>query len=384
VQISAFVSEAASLYAISELLPSHVTDEFVQEWVALESRALEPNVYLSPHFSLPAIKHLAPELKPSIIAIYSRQLDRSRLVGLAIVVLCPPRRDFPFKHLMCFESIHSFLSGILLDRDVAVPAANKFFEYLLKPGAPWHGLRINNWRGSGVQGDVMHAAAKSHGVKWCQAQSFNRAVLEPASVNETAYQTSYTAAGGKDMDRRVRRLRELGEVSTRVLRGSQVTDDTVACFLALEDREWARQTKTSLIAAGHETFFKDLCRPMIDESRVFVSEILINGRPVASTFNFIAGNYGFAFKIGWDQSLAKMSPGIINELWFMRDASTSCNELRQIDSGASAGSFIEKIWPGRTTISSGIFITSSRANWVTRGLEVARKARSKIQRLRGK
>ena len=151
-----------------------------------------------------------------------------------------------------------------------------------------------------------------------------------------------------------------------------MTDGTIDSFLTLEDRDWAREQKTSLLAAGHDTFLRQVCEPLRDASRIFVSELLLNGTPIASAINFTAGNNGFAFKIGWDQKLAKVSPGIVNELHFMRNVGQSCANLAQIDSGASAGSFIDKIWPDRTTISSGIFVTSCRGRWMARAIELAR------------
>lgn len=375
---TAFVNEKGISLETRELDPLNLPEGFAQEWISLESRCLEPNIYLSPHFCLPAMKELTPDLKPIAIAIYTRQAITPVLIGLAIVVICPPRRDFPLPHLMCFESMHSYLSGLLLDRTHASSAAASIFKYLKKPKAPWHGLRVNNWFSSGVQGKLMKSEAQKAAVLWHEMQSYERACIFPSDSNEIAYQASYKAAGGKDMDRRIRRLKELGDLQFRVLRGADITQQTIESFLMLEDREWTREAKTSLLAVGHDTFLREVCKPLMRESRVFVSEILINNQPVASSLNFIAGDHGFAFKIGWDQALAKMSPGIINELWFMRDIRSICSDLQQIDSGASSGSFIEKIWPNRKTISSGIFITTSRGRVAVNMISYAKKIKAKL------
>ena len=46
--------------------PEELDARELQAWTGLESRAAEPNVYLSPHFVLPALRHLDASLRPVI------------------------------------------------------------------------------------------------------------------------------------------------------------------------------------------------------------------------------------------------------------------------------------------------------------------------------
>ena len=370
-----------STYKVLELDATRLTQAFIQDWLDLESHALEQNIYLSYYFAMPAIKELSKHEKPIFIAIYNTTVITSKLVGLAIVVDKPGCTDFPLRHIACYESIHSYLSGILLDRASSEEAAKAFFSYLADSKRPWHGLRINHWCSDSIQGMLMQNAAFECGIRWSKLHSFERAYIEPKLSGEQSYLLSHTAAGGKDIDRRIRRLNELGNLKHRVLRGPDVTQNTIEKFIQLEDRDWTRQAKTSLLATGHVSFFRQVCEPLISKSRIFVSEILIDEQPIASAFNFIAGDYGFAFKIGWDQRLSKMSPGIINELWFMRDINTVCGDLKQIDSGASAGSFIEKIWPSRRTISTGFFVTSIQGRAALSAIGYAKSIRNNFKNL---
>ncbi|MFM2406676.1 MAG: hypothetical protein RL223_4556, partial [Pseudomonadota bacterium] len=55
----------------------------------------------------------------------------------------------------------------------------------------------------------------------------------------------------------------------------------------------------------------------------------------------------FAFKVGWDPELRKFGPGMLNEIEFIRQGRERCPNLTMFESGASADSFISKLWPGR-------------------------------------
>jgi CelD/BcsL family acetyltransferase involved in cellulose biosynthesis len=88
------------------------------------------------------------------------------------------------------------------------------------------------------------------------------------------------------------------------------------------------------------------------EGRALFTELTFDGRAIASTCNFTAGNVGFAFKIGWDPEFKAFSPGLLNEVEFMRRAGTEFPDLTYFDSGASADSFINNLWLERQNLPS--------------------------------
>jgi len=362
--------------------PRKLSLEFEHEWAALELRALEPNIYLSPHFVLAALQHLDAEQKPLILALFGHYSGKKTLLAVCLFSLSPARKNFPLTHLVAYKSAHSYIGGMLIDAQFAEQTLTALFEYLTQPGASWHGIRFDDMIGKGPTAQMCMRIAAISGVSWHLIYSYERAVLCPTNLTDAAVKASVDAAGGKDIARRVRRLKEVGEFKARTLWGKEITDEAIENFLALEDRQWTRESGTSLLASGDGPFFRQLCQALRDESRIFIYELTINGAPIASAVNFISVSQGFAFKIGWEQKYAKMSPGIINELEFMRDIASNQRGLSQIDSGATAGSFIEKIWPNRTTIASGIFVTSRRGKLAMQFIEFARLVKNKLHKYR--
>jgi hypothetical protein len=358
-----------------------ISASFIEQWRTLEARSIESNAYLSPHFVLPAIEHLGSSDQVRLIAIYKKRKHRSKLVGLGVFNLTPPNRRFPLTHLSSFQSDHSYLGGLLVDRLDAGITVQTFLDYVTRPDAPWHGVEFRDWNTSGPVYALMQDATMFAQASWHPYSAFQRAVLRPAQCGDKAYSTALANCSGKDWRRKTHRMIESGEMRWRFLQGNDCTEEAVSRFLALEDRGWARDAGSSLLAAGQEDFFRELCAGFMKDHHLFFTELLVDGEVVASTCNFISGDTGFAFKIGWDQAFAKLKPGIANELGLVRNAHNTCAGLGYIDSGTTEGSFIEPLWPERATIATGILATSASGRVAADLWDFLRDQKAKVRRL---
>ena len=105
------------------LLPNTQVDEaFVADWLDLEARAVEGDVFLSPHFILPALKHLDSRKRLLMLAIYRSDPDGDCLIGLGTFIARPPVARFPLPHLDAYREPpyvldrHAFGSGLSMAR----------------------------------------------------------------------------------------------------------------------------------------------------------------------------------------------------------------------------------------------------------------------------
>ncbi|MBE0602785.1 MAG: GNAT family N-acetyltransferase, partial [Deltaproteobacteria bacterium] len=131
---------------------------------------------------------------------------------------------------------------------------------------------------------------------------------------------------------------------------------------------------------SHEAFFREAADCFREKGRLFFTELSVDGAVVASTSNFISGDAGFAFKIGWRPEFAKLSPGMLNEVECIRNAPERFGNLAFIDSGAEEGSFIDQLWTGRRGLSSGFFGTTPLGK---NALSVVDRVRTLKRRLAG-
>jgi hypothetical protein len=85
--------------------------------------------------------------------------------------------------------------------------------------------------------------------------------------------------------------------------------------------------------------------------------LFLNGRPIALKCNLLAGDGSFAFKIAYDETLARYSPGVLLEL-FNIDYLHCRSEIRWMDSCAVPGHpMIERLWLDRRIIQDTLLST---------------------------
>lgn len=346
-------------------------------WESLEERALESNAYLSPHFVIPAIRYLSrsKELGETMI-VYIEKVGTgtTKMVGAGVFIRSSGTWKFPIPHLLAYRSPHSYLSGVLLDQDDAEGAIRAFFRFFCEKAAPWHGVRFT-WRlAEGPQAALIARVAEEIGVPWYENATFPRAILVPSEGGEVYIKARFSSHRHKTLSQRMRRLENKGEVSWRCLFGADVTSKTIDRFLEIEHSGWKGSEGTSLTSrSSHEMFFREIVDGFRKRERIFFTELLLDGVAIASTSNLISGGAGFAFKIGWHADYSKESPGVLNEVEYIRRAPVLCGNLAYIDSGADGGSFIDALWTGRRIITSGTFGTTSIGKMVLEGVGLIRK-----------
>ncbi len=352
-------------------------EETISRWALLEERALESNAYLSPRFVIPAVRHLAgPKETPEILFLFVERANGGvdGLSGAGVFQRSTGTPSLPFPHLKAFLSPHSFLSGLLIDRNEAEAVARAFFRFFCRKEEPWHGVEFPCGTSEGSQARLIAAAAEECGATWHESSATRRAIFVPGDGGEKYLQEHVSSRRAKILRQVRRRLEEQGEVRWRALFGSGIGSDSVNRFLELEHMGWKGEQGTSLLARpSHEAFFREMVEAFRVNERLFFTELSLEDRVIASTVNMISGGAGFAFKIGWHADYSKLSPGMLNEVEFIRRAPALCGGLSYIDSGAEEGSFIDHLWCERRGLSSGIFATSSSGRRILRGVEYMRR-----------
>jgi len=356
---------------------------FVKQWTELESRALEANAYLSPHFVLPAAQHLDPNVPIFALAIERQGGDnsgQSQLAGIGIFRSVPASKDFPLPHLVAYRSRHSFLSGLLLDRACASEAFHALLDHFRAEHRRWHGFVFQGTWGDGPTWDLMQAATKSRGMASHPWNDRRRAVLSPGTDRATA--EAMIADQVRANVRRAKRLNQMGVVTWSLLRPGGIPEPTTEAFLSLEHEGWKGEDKSSLRSnPSDEAFFRAIVSKFGGDGRAIFSELLLDGRTISSTSNFVSGRSAFAFKIGWSPEFAKASPGVQNELALLR-AVYSHEDLGDLDfwdSGATEGSYVDKLWPSRRSIVSLAVATTRLGRVALRALGTARTLRRRYR-----
>jgi hypothetical protein len=357
-------------------------------WEALEDRALEPNAYFSPSFVLPALRNLCSETdEDSTVFVFAGRFNPGayELLGAGFFVKSSGGIRFPLPHLQAFSSIHSFMSGFLLDRNEGEAAIRAIFNFFRRNNDRWHGLDLTWMPAEGVQAELVLRVAHECGCFWYERARTRRAMFLPKEGGETYLQAHLSARRLKRTRQAWRRLEGKGKVEWRTLFGSEINVSNVESFLDLEHKGWKGEEGTSLRSTlSHETFFRELMNGFRRKEQLFFTELMLDGKVIASTCNLVSGGAGFAFKIGWDPEYADISPGFLNEVAFVREVNGPCRDLSYIDSGAEDGSFIEQLWSGHRTLMCGTFAISNAGKIALLLYDCLRRCKVRLQTLREK
>jgi CelD/BcsL family acetyltransferase involved in cellulose biosynthesis len=374
---------AGGLYQGRSLRLAELDDETLRLWASLEDRVLEPNAFLSPRFVIPALRHLeSPRAaaRARLVFVERRGAGRAEMVAAGVFVPVLSGRRFPLPHLKAYRSPHSYLTGILLDREFAEPAATTLFALLRRQ--PWtgHGVEFEDWPADAPARLVVVAAARCH-AEWWESWRSHRAILVPVAAGDAYLAARLSRSRAKSLRRSRRRLEKVGRVDWRCLKGHEVDKRCIETFLRLEHGGWkARRGSSLLSSAQHATFFRDMTDGFGAEGRLFFTELLVDGNVIASTSHFVSGGVGFSFKIGWDTRYAGMTPGYLSEVELVRQAPLHCADLKFIDSGTSPGSFIEELWGDRRPLAAGVFATTALGRLVARAMGGLRGVRDRAWR----
>ncbi|WP_338415517.1 GNAT family N-acetyltransferase [uncultured Sphaerotilus sp.] len=357
--------------------PTELTDKDRQAWAALEARAAEPNAFMSPHFVLPALAHLDAGTSAVLMWIERAAGGLKQLAAVGVFRRCVASRVFPWPHLSAYQSEHTYLGGLLVDGESVRPVVESIREFLARPGCFWKGLELPKVDTSGPLAEVVQQLSQQNQLPAQLLGPQERSMLTVAHCGEDLLRESL---GKKlnEINRCMRRLAEQGEVRWHCLR-KDIPEASIEDFLRLEHLGWKGESGTSMRATpSGEAFFRDMVARFDRDGRALFTELRVDGRAVASTCNFVSGAMGFAFKVGWDPELRKLGPGMLNEVEFIRQIRTHCPELVSFDSGASADSFINRLWPDRRSLGL-LLMPSSRlascALTVTQRLRDSRQAR---------
>ena len=329
-------------------------------WRALESRALEPNAYLSARFVLPALRWLPTTHPVWAISVHDSAAHGADLRGLGLFQPRAPRPLFPLPHAQVYTSPHSFLGGVLLDAGMAHAALQTMLEALSRHT---NGLRLSHIPSAGATARLVQEVVSERGDSWHEEEWISRACIVPSAGWANRWRQHLPAPRLQGYERQWRKLAESGEVSWHYLRGDQVQDRTVDRFIELEHAGWKGEQGTSLRSdPRHDGFFHEMTRAFRDDGDLFFTELRLSSDVIASSCNLVSGHNGFAFKVCFDPRYARRSPGILNELGFLKGLEAPVDHFRFIDSGSEPGSFIEQLWPDRIHLLSGSIALGSLAS----------------------
>lgn len=364
-QLAAIMRDVSERIRVREITISEVDSRLVSDWCDLEKRTLEPNPFLSPHFILPAVRHLTPNDEVSLLLFETYADGRNHLVGLGVFQQSNGTRIAPFPHMCSYIAPGStFLSNLLIDQLWARQVVHAFFEFANSQRGIWNCLEfIQRTQNSPMDRLLVDVAAEAD-FEWL-GWSFDRPVFHPDQISAEQLEQSLSKNRRKKIRRNRRQLQSQGRLSFHVIRNGLNSDLHTDTFLKLEHCGWKGEQGSSLQSQDNtRAFFREMVDGFSQQQRMIFTELRLDDVPIGSTSNFVAGGAGFAFRSGWDTDYRDSSPGVQQEIELARSASRELADLEYFDSGSDMDSWMETLWPSSRKITSGAFVSTAAARLI--------------------
>ncbi len=346
-------------YVVIQLSKSEELDPFLQHWSELSARCADPNAYYSPWFFLPAAKHLpeAPDWRILLIWRVNRGAGN-------VPVLCgffPLTQHFRWRTgrvWSLWAHPYCFLTSPLIEKGHEANVWESVLRYVKQQHPRVAAIECPLLAGEGA---LYHGAVQA--LRDCLSTTFVadlylRATTPYIADTDELLKTSIAGHHLREMRRLRRKLESQGQLEYRSLTSLRGVETWIDWFLELEAAGWKSQEGTAIRQREEDTrFFREMIQRGLELNEVVIEGLFLNGSPIALKVTLISPPAAFAFKIAFDETLGKFSPGIQLELESMQRFGQQ-SEVTWADSCAAPGHpMIDRIWSERRVIQHLIIST---------------------------
>lgn len=356
-------------------------------WQVLVEHVLEPNIYYEPCALLPAVEAFGAEVDLHFAFLYApdplRPQGEKILCGLFPLERLRSYKGLPLATFRLWKHDHSYLCTPLLRDEHAGETLAAFFDWLESNASPCRLMTFRGIAGDGAFRKLLLEELNKRGNLSFHDEWYNRALLKPRST-EPSYVDGISGRHQKELRRKLNRLADEGIVEFAVLEAGGDVDTWIADFLRLEAGGWKGQEGSAF--ASSETakkFFEGAVKRAHERGQLMMLALRLDGQPLAMKCNFLSGRGSFAFKIAFDESFARYSPGVLLELENMRQIA-EMPDVEWMDSCAASEHFmINRLWTNRRLIETIVVSTGKRpADFVISALPLLRWLKRKLRRRR--
>jgi Acetyltransferase (GNAT) domain len=308
---------AVLIKTIDEMRP------YVQRWEALAATALEPNVFYEPWQVLAALQSLndAPNLE--LLLVVDEATEPPSLCGVFPLERSAAYRGLPITSMRMWQHKYLFLCTPLVSRNHAHGTLHCFLSWLASAPARCEVMSLQAVRADGPFADALKQALEDRKRPHFEEEHHARALLEVDALQDSrAYM--YAALSKKKIKeyrRLAQRLSEQGDMRFERLQPGADVQPWLDEFLRLEASGWkGREGSAFASKAPDRRYFTEIVTQAHARGRLALLALRLDGVAIAMKCNFVGSDGAWSFKIGFEESHAKYSPGVLLELENIRIA----------------------------------------------------------------
>jgi CelD/BcsL family acetyltransferase involved in cellulose biosynthesis len=325
-------------------------ENYHREWADLADHALEPNAFLEPVFALSAARLFPERSRPQFVVVWKEVAAPSRKRLMALLPIVPPGSVIGNRLARAWLHKQAALATPLLDRQNAAPALDALLGWFDRYLPATSGLVFPKVPRSGPFYEALVAAAQAAGRETKLLDEHERAAFLHGDDPDEAFERASSRKAFKELQRRRRRLEQLGRVEHWRFTSPEDIRQAVEDFLALEASGWKQGRGALLSQASLATFFRGAVRLLAREGKCQIHSLTLDGRPLAMGVVLESAGRAYFWKIAYDEAYRSQAPGV-ELIRVVTNAQTARVDLDMTDSCAIANHpMIDRVWPGRIGI----------------------------------
>ena len=285
-------------------------------WDDLAANALEANAFAERWFVMAAARHLSAGGAVHLVQVWDDLPEGSaRLLALMPVRIAPNYGRSPVRHVTNWRHHHCFLGTPLIRHEHGVVAWRALLSVLDEAEWACGFFHLSGIVEDGATHQALQMAAAEMGRPCDTVHGIKRALLATDLSPHEYYERTVRKKKRKELNRLSCRLAELGNFTVRHLAHAEEVGQWCDAFLELEAAGWKGKGGTALASHSEtELFFRTLLHDAFAAGRLEMLRLELDGRALAILVNFITPPGSFSFKIAFDESYARFSPGVLLQL----------------------------------------------------------------------
>jgi len=322
--------------------------DIAAEWRALAERALEPNVFYEPAFALAAAAVFGPDVGAGLI--WSRA-EAPRLVGFFPARIERRRYGVTLPVLVGWTHPFAPFGAPLVDRELAEPVIAAWLDHVANaphlPGV----MLLPFFPMDGALAQALHAALRGRAGRSAAFGQHRRALLAPTGDRARYLDDAIGHKKRKELRRQRKRLGDAGNVTSDHVGDPATIERALADFLALEAAGWKGRAGTAARDdAEIARFMTAAVSALAGEGEAEISRLRLDEKPIAAMVTLRSGAGAWCWKIAYDESYARFSPGV-QILLDVTQALLDDPAVARADSCASADHpMIDHVWRERLAL----------------------------------
>jgi CelD/BcsL family acetyltransferase involved in cellulose biosynthesis len=330
----------------------------------LAARALETNIFYESLMLVPALELIDTHIPLTIVCVRNKS---GKLLGVIPLVKAQVRRGLPVPVMRNWTHRYCYLGTPLIDATAARPVLEALAQWLESGAAPARGLQWVRVAWNGPFGllaeQVFHRSRR-----WAMDVRVQHRALLPRTAD---LKPAISGKHAKELRRLQRRLSEFGKLDYAAIEPCDDWRPWYEAFLELEASGW-KGAEGSAIGArvADREFFRRVMQTAHASQRLQFLQLRLAGRAIAMKFNLRARDTSYSLKIGYDETYAPYSPGVLLELFNISKFAMEPPGILAMDSCAAENHpMINRLWSGRRDIAT---VTLARKGLVLRTFIKAR------------